>query len=286
VKRSASHNIAPTRHGHVRARFVRRRIRRSMSSSSTGRCTTRRDATQRRRSPRRTARSRCRPKNGSSRFRIASRKTLGVVPANRAASASGSRSSSFGAADTTRARIAAMCGAIFPNRAVDRWGLVAVHVDVAVRGDVVRAGDRAPVAPGGIPVVLAVAIAARWPATDVACFDDPRDDREEPAMGRRADPRRAPQDRDPRLEAHDPAVHEDRAETGRRTAVANLHQESLDVGVRLRADVRCSVQTDLHPLLPRREEPPRRARLGHLPPDRRLVRSRRGTSRWTGHQRC
>jgi len=110
-----------------------------------------------------------------------------------------------------------------PNGAVDRCGLVAVHVDVAVGGDAVRAGDGAPVASRRVSVVLAMALTARRSATDVARVDDPRHGDEEP---------------------------EDR---------------------------RCRLPADLHPLLSRREEPSRRPRRGHVPPDRRLVRSRRGT---------
>ena len=53
----------------------------------------------------------------------------------------------------------------------------------ACRGNVVRAGDCPSVASRGVQVVLAMAIAARRSATDVARVDDPRHGDQEPEVG-------------------------------------------------------------------------------------------------------
>jgi len=55
---------------------------------------------------------------------------------------------------------------------MDRWGLVAVHVDVAIGGDVVRAGDRAAVASRRVPGVLAVAVGGRRPTLHASTIKD------------------------------------------------------------------------------------------------------------------
>jgi hypothetical protein len=131
-----------------------------------------------------------------------------------------------------------------------------------------QARDAAAMASGGIPTLLAseVSLGAVTRTAHRARrrrSHPPRGDRE-PALGRRADSRRAVEARGPPRETHGSTVHARLAVCGspRRTELADVSAKPHGLGLRLPAGLRRLVPSDLRVFRRRRERQARRARGG------------------------
>src|SRR5262249_43181775 len=85
--------------------------------------------------------------------------------------------------------------------------------------------DHPPVASCRLPRVLAAPLTPSGSSADAESGPDSRDGIRQPALGSRADPRRASEAWDPREQAHRSALHDAETTPWRRTALVDLPEE-------------------------------------------------------------